>query len=122
MVALHPSQLIDPEVTSVRPSGSEVTVGYQRANDICGADVQVEVVGSNMVPFLRPMKSAMLCPPAMNTLPSGRRPCPAQNRSAPANEVVWNVLVLGFQVVARVVLLVASWPYANTLPDGSKVT
>src|SRR5712692_1549511 len=64
----------------------------------------------------------MLWPPATNTLPSGRRPCPEQKRSAPPNEVLWKVLVFGSQTVARVVLLVASWPYANTLPVGIKVT
>src|SRR6266849_5671481 len=122
MVALQPSQLIAPELTSIRPSGSAVTVGYQRPNDIAGVDDQAKVVGLKRVPFLMPLKSIILCPPATNTLPSASRPCPAQNRSALANEVAWKVLLFGSQIVPRVVLLLASWPHAKTLPVGIRVT
>lgn len=66
-----------------------------------------------------PLSSAMLCPPAMKTLPSARRPSPAQKRLALLNDVVWKLLVFGSQIVAAVVLLLASWPQANTLPVAS---
>ena len=48
-----------------------------------------------------PLSSAMLCPPAMKTLPSARRPCPAQKRLALLNDVVWKLLMFGSQIVAH---------------------
>src|SRR6266404_5686545 len=64
----------------------------------------------------------MLCPPATKTLPSGRIPCPAQKRSPPLNDVVAKPFVFGSHIVPAVLLLLASWPQARTLPVGIRVT
>ena len=47
-------QSLEPDTTSMRPSGSLVRVGYQRAFAIGLTSLHVFVAGSKIVAFLRP--------------------------------------------------------------------
>src|SRR5687768_15810359 len=72
----------DPAVTSTFPSGSRVTVGYHRRNDMSGPAVHVMVTGSKMLTCGDPRAMvAQSCPPATNTRPSGRTTWPEQKMS-----------------------------------------
>ena len=64
----------EPAVTSARPSGSVVAVGYHRRSFMSGSLVQVWVTGSKMLPMAEPTKLVLMhsCPPATSTRPSGR--------------------------------------------------
>ena len=64
-------QLTAPETTSMRPSGSFVSVGYQRPYVIGWTSLHDSVVGSKMVVVLVPTYESM-CPPTTRMRPSGR--------------------------------------------------
>ena len=66
----------------MRPSGSVVTVGYQRARAMSVPRNQVRVVGLKMCVSFVPSLASMW-PPATNSRPSGSVTCPAQNRLRP---------------------------------------
>src|ERR1051326_1668650 len=96
MVATHPPQSISPAVTSMRPSGSAVTVGYQRPTAIGATRDQARVAGLKRFVSGSPMW-APLCPPATSTLPSGSRQWPAQNMLVRLFGTEVNAPVAGFQ-------------------------
>src|SRR6185503_924236 len=62
MVATHPAQSISPALTSMRPSGSAVTVGYQRPTAIGATRDHVRVAGLKRFVSRSPTW-APLCPP-----------------------------------------------------------
>src|SRR5581483_4835370 len=62
----------------MRPSGSEVTVGYQRGFAMSAAAVQPLVAGSKMFVLVSPQWAALLWPPATKTFPSPMTPRPPQ--------------------------------------------
>src|SRR2546430_10686217 len=93
--ALHPSQLISPAVTSMRPSGSAVTVGYQRLSGIGAAELQPWLAGSKSVVLLMPTWAVPEWPPATSTRPSGSRAWPEQKRLAAKNGTAVKGLVVG---------------------------
>src|SRR4030095_14064489 len=72
-------QLCAPEVTSMRPSGSAVTVGYPRRNAMFGSDDQLWLTGSKMLALAAPRPDGSW-PPATRMRPSGSCACPAQKR------------------------------------------
>src|SRR6266403_112690 len=81
---LQPLQATSPAVTSMRPSGSAVTVGYQRPPGMGVTELQRRLAGSKMVALLMPTW-VLEWPPATNTRPSGSRAWPAQKRLAAVN-------------------------------------
>src|SRR5215470_18305542 len=95
MRALHSLQLVSPAVTRNLPSGSAVTVGYQRATGIEAAELQTWVTGSKMVALVMPTCAVPEWPPASNTRPSASNECPEQKRSAVKNGTAVNELVAG---------------------------
>src|SRR5712664_350253 len=95
MRALHSSQLISPAVTRTRPSGSAVTVGYQRASGMAAAELQPWLAESKIVALGMPTWAEALWPPATNTRPSGSRAWPEQKRLAVENGTAVNELVPG---------------------------
>src|SRR6185295_17025880 len=78
MGAKHPAQLISPEVTSTRPSGSGMVVGYQRPTAIGAPIDHARVAGLKMFVSRSPTWP-VTCPPVTTTLPSGSRQWPLQN-------------------------------------------
>src|SRR5919201_5055209 len=68
-----------PDVTSRRPSGSAVAVGYQRRNAMFGAADHVSATGSKMLAFSAP-SDAESKPPTTRMRPSGSWAFPAQNK------------------------------------------
>src|SRR5467141_4406149 len=100
MRALQPSQLVSPAVTSMRPSGSEVTLGYQRPTDMEGPELQLCVDGSKKVELGMPTCGVPVWPPATNTRPSGSSEWPEQKRLAVKNGTVVRVLVAGSKTSA----------------------
>src|ERR1700682_2389356 len=99
MRALHPLQLVSPAITSMRPSGSEVTVGYQRATDMEGPELQPWLAGSKMVALGMPTW-AEEWPPATNTRPSGSSAWAGQKRSAVYNGTAVRLFVAGAKTSA----------------------
>src|SRR5262245_31469206 len=92
MAATQPAQLVSPAVASTRPSGSGVTVGYQRGKAIGATRDHARVTGSKIFVSRSPVL-APRCPPATNALPSGNRQWPVQNM----------LVVLGTEVKTPVV-------------------
>src|SRR6476620_9686794 len=103
---MHPAQSISPEVTSMRPSGSAVTVGYQRPTAIGATRDHVRVVGLKRFVSRNPTW-APLCPPATSALPSGSRQWPPQNMLVRLLGTEVNTPVAGFQSLAW---LPKPWP------------
>src|SRR5262245_21478140 len=67
----------EPAVTSTRPSGSVVTVGYQRAYAMSGPRVQVMVAGLKKFVILNPTPGpSQSWPPTNITRPSARTTWP----------------------------------------------
>src|SRR5437867_2749242 len=94
MRALQPLQAISPAVTSMRPSGSAVTVGYQRPWGMGAAELQPWLAGSKMVALVMP-KWVAVWPPATNTRPSASRAWPEQKRLAAENGTGEKALLAG---------------------------
>src|SRR5437868_7642295 len=92
--ALQPLQAISPAVTSMRPSGSAVTVGYQRPSGMGATELQPWLAGSKMVALAMP-KWLLLWPPATNTRPSASSAWPEQKRLAAANGTAEKALLAG---------------------------
>src|SRR6267142_6223016 len=95
MRALHPSQLVSPAVTSMRPSGSAVTVGYQRATGMEASEPQTWVAGLNAVALAMPTWAVPEWPPASNTRPSESREWPEIGRAAVKKGTAFKELVAG---------------------------
>ena len=74
-------QLVAPETASMRPSGSFVSVGYQRPYAICWTSLHVFVAGSKIVALRRPTY-ASTCPPTTRMRPSASGVWLAQKRFA----------------------------------------
>src|SRR2546430_1606604 len=94
MRALQPSQAISPAVTSTRPSGSAVTVGYQRPAGRGATELQAWLAGSKMVALVMPTWG-LVWPPATNTRPSASRAWPEQKRLAVKNGTGEKALLAG---------------------------
>ncbi len=71
--------MLSPEKTRARPSGSVVTVGYQREFCRSATRVAVLVFGSQSVLSLSPLLTDTW-PPAMNSRPSASCEKPEQKR------------------------------------------
>src|SRR4051794_30777934 len=95
MRALHPSQFVSPAVTSMRPSGSAVTVGYQRATGMEATELQIWLPGSKTVALAMPTWALPEWPPPTNTRPSESSAWPEQKRSAVKNGTAVKELVAG---------------------------
>src|SRR6185436_15277043 len=106
MVATHPAQSISPALTSMRPSGSAVTVGYQRPTAIGATRDHVRVAGLKRFVSRSPTW-APLCPPATSALPSGSRQLPVQNMLVRLFGTEVKTPVAGFH---RRAWLPKSWP------------
>src|SRR3954471_3409891 len=97
-----------PEVTSARPSGRVVAVGYHRRYAMFGSGVHFCVLGSKMLAMAEPMKleSTHSCPPATRTRPSASTVWPEQKMSRTCCWVSlgtgMNTLVAGSHSVAEV--------------------
>src|SRR6185369_17077377 len=97
--AKHPPQSISPEVTSMRPSGSAVTVGYQRPTAIGATFDHVRVAGLKIFVSGSPTW-APIWPPTTRALPSGSRHWPLQNMLVRLFGTEVNVPVAGFHTRA----------------------
>src|SRR5712675_1463407 len=119
MRALHPSQLVSPAVTRKRPSGSAVTVGYQRATGMEAAKLQARVAGSKMLALVMPTWAVPVCPPAVNTRPSGSSAWPEQKRLAVMGGIAVRELVAGSKIMEPLLSVESS--QNSTLPVGSRL-
>ncbi len=68
-----------PEVISISPLRSGVTVGYQRPAAMSGPTLHVLVEGSKTCVWRMPRSCASRLPPARNSRPSARCASPEQN-------------------------------------------
>src|SRR4051812_42630689 len=100
----------------MRPSGSAVTVGYQRPTAIGATRDHARVAGLKIFASGNPT-CAPIWPPTTSALPSGSRHWPLQNMLVRLLGTEVNVPVAGFQ---RRAWLPKSWPsQARISPVGS---
>src|SRR6202011_3309558 len=93
----------NPELTRMFPLPKVVAVGYQRANCIGAAEVQVFVTGSNRFAAVVPLNATTSnSPPTSKILPSARAACPEQKRSLTLFGAGLNVPVAGCHKRAEV--------------------
>src|SRR5262245_35221184 len=117
-MASHRSQLVSPAVTSTRPSGSVVVVGYQRWVAIAPTFVHLLIPGSKRFVSLTPVCPAAW-PPATRICPSAKAQWPEQNMLVRLFGT--EVKMPGFAGFQRRASFPFPWPsHARICPVGSR--
>jgi hypothetical protein len=107
MSAMQVWQVVLPEFTSTRPSGSVVAVGYQRPYDMDRAGVHVCVDGLKMLVSGMPTYVSR-CPPTASTRPSGSEVCPVQNRLSTVGISATKLSVAGSHTKTLLLMVVST--------------